>query len=156
MAPSPIGQRLLKMLGFVNHKNTPSGSKNVPINLYTNFYFHVEHKTGSDQDGEEEEDQSPDFQPIDFSRHRLTVENLKKVKVLRKSRSVEAWLSSLDSEAAASDSLHYACVDVTGLEQPPPTSPGSRPQNRMFARSRDIFQSYSSLSTFNINLGTKS
>ena len=140
------------MLDFVNHKNTPSGSKNVPINLYTNFYFHVEHKTGSDQDGEEEED----FQPIDFSRHRLTVENLKKVKVLRKSRSVEAWLSSLDSEAAASDSLHYACVDVTSLEQPPPTSPGSRPQNRMFARSRDIFQSYSSLSTFNINLGTKS
>ena len=88
MAPSPIGQKLLKMLGFVNHKNTPSGSKNVPINLYTNFYFHVEHKTGSDQDGEEEEEQSQDFQSIDFSRHRLTVENLKKVKRLRKSSSV--------------------------------------------------------------------
>ena len=154
MAPSPIGQKLLKMLGFVHNKNTPSGNKNVPINLYTNFYFHVEHKTGSDQDGEEEEEQSQDFQSIDFSRHRLTVENLKKVKRLRKSSSVEAWLSSLDSEAAASDSLHYACVDVTSLEQP---HLGSRPQSRMFARSRDIFRSYSSLSTFNnINLGTKS
>ena len=147
MAPSPIGQKLLKMLGFVNHKNTPSGSKNVPINLYTNFYFHVEHKTGSDQDGEEEEEQSQDFQSIDFSRHRLTVENLKKVKRLRKSSSVEAWLSSLDSEAAASDSLHYACVDVTSLEQP---HLGSRPQSRMFARSRDIFRSYFLLLPLNL------
>ena len=147
MAPSPIGQKLLKMLGFVNHKNTPSGSKNVPINLYTNFYFHVEQKTGSDQDGEEEEEQSQDFQSIDFSRHRLTVENLKKVKRLRKSSSVEAWLSSLDSEAAASDSLHYACVDVTSLEQP---HLGSRPQSRMFARSRDIFRSYFLLLPLNL------
>ena len=161
---SGIGQRLLRMFGGVNNSKTKNNKKKVPINLYTNFYFKVE---TSSADLSVNSVESPDFEEIDFSTRRLTTENVKKVKRLHKSKSVEDWLNSIEFDNHIIDgehehnntdtrdgccsqekSNHYACVDVT-------VSSGlchyDSPHLRMFAKSRDIFQSYSSLSTYNLN-----
>ena len=178
MSPSPLGQKLLRMLGVVSSDKTKRNEKNVPINLYTNFYFKVETKCNdsSSADLSVNSVESPDFEEIDFSNRRLTTANLRKVKRLHKSKSVEDWLNTIeldnqildDEHEKKKDHLmkdirvggctccsqerseqHYACVDVTVT---PKLRHYDSPQPRMFARSRDIFQSYSSLSTFNSNL----
>ena len=167
MSPSPFGQKLLKFLGVVNTNKAKKNNKNVPINLYTNFYFKVEtkHDASSSGDLSINSMESPDFEEIDFSTRRLTTENLKKVKKLHKSKSVEDWLNTIECYDPILDGHehiisrgcdqsgsehHYACVDVTVPS--PRFSHYDSPQPRMFAKSRDIFQSYSSLSTFNSNL----
>ena len=171
MSPSPLRQKLLRILGVESSNKAKKKSKNdVPINLYTNFYFKVE--TKSDDNSSSSADlsvnsvESPDFEEIDFSTRRLTTENVKKVKRLHKSKSVEDWLNTIEFDdhiiygeyehnntdtgdgcCSQEKSNHYACVDVT-------VSSGlchyDSPQMRIFAKSRDIFQSYSSLSTYNL------
>ena len=161
MSQSPLGQKLLRILGVGSSNKAKKNNKNVPINLYTNFYFKVE---TSSADLSVNSVESPDFEEIDFSTRRLTTENLKKVKRLHKSKSVEDWLNTIEFDNEIIDgeyehnntqdgccsqkkSNHYACVDVT-------VSSGlchyDSPQMRIFAKSRDIFQSYSSLSTYNL------
>ena len=168
MSQSPLGQKLLRILGVGSSNKTKKNNKNVPINLYTNFYFKVETKSddNSSADMSVNSVESPDFEEIDFSTRRLTTENVKKVKRLHKSKSVEDWLNTIEFDNHIIDgeyehnnkdtrdgccsqekSNHYACVDVT-------VSSGlchyDSPQLRIFAKSRDIFQSYSSLSTYNL------
>ena len=182
MSPSPLGQKLLRMLGVVSSDKTKRNEKNVPINLYTNFYFKVETKSNdsSSADLSVNSVESPDFEEIDFSTRRLTTANLRKVKRLHKSKSVEDWLYTSEFDTPILDDVerehnnrghykpeprgggctccrqererseqHYACVDVTVT---PRLRHYDSPQPRMFAKSRDIFQSYSSLSTFNSTL----
>ena len=183
MSASPLGQKLLRMLGVVSSDKAKRNEKNVPINLYTNFYFKVETKSddsSSSADLSVNSVESPDFEEIDFSTRRLTTANLRKVKKLHKSKSVEDWLNTIEFDNQILDDVerehnnrghlkpeaqgggctccsqkkerseqHYACVDVTVT---PRLRHYDSPQPRMFARSRDIFQSYSSLSTFNSNL----
>ena len=171
MSPSPLGQKLLRILGVVSIDKEKKSKKNVPINLYTNFYFKVE--TKSDDNSSSSADlsvnsvESPDFEEIDFSTRRLTTANLRKVKKLHKSKSVEDWLNTIEFDghilhgeqkqniiqpeprgccSPDKSEQHYACVDVTVTPRLPHQD---SPQTRMFARSRDIFQSYSSLSTCN-------
>ena len=170
MSPSPLGQKLLRMLGVVSSDKTKRNEKNVPINLYTNFYFKVETKCNdsSSADLSVNSVESPDFEEIDFSTRRLTTANLRKVKRLHKSKSVEDWLNTIEfdnqfpfkpetqgggctccGQEKKRLEQHYACVDVTVT---PRLRHYDSPQPRMFAKSRDIFQSYSSLSTFNSTL----
>ena len=165
---SAIGQRLLRMFGVVNDSKTKKNKKNVPINLYTNFYFKVETKSDSSADLSANSVESPDFEEIDFSTRRLTSANLRKVKKLHKSKSLEDWLNTIEyqdqipvaqivhscdnsGDECCRDKKwdhHYACVDVTTSR----SSHYDSPQPRMFAKSRHIFQSYSSLSTYNLDL----
>ena len=172
MTPSPLGQNLLRILGVVSSDKEKKSKKNVPINLYTNFYFKVETKSddSSSADLSVNSVESPDFEEIDFSTRRLTTANLRKVKKLHKSKSVEDWLNTIEYDghilhgehehiniqpeprgccSPDKSEQHYACVDVTVT---PILRHHDSPQTRMFARSRDIFQSYSSLSTCNLNL----
>ena len=182
MSPLPLGQKLLRMLGVVSNDKAKRNEKNVPINLYTNFYFKVETKSddsSSSADLSVNSVESPDFEEIDFSTRRLTTANLRKVKKLHKSKSVEDWLNTIEfdnqilvgeheqnkkehlkpdirgggcnccSQKKQRSEQHYACVDVTVT---PRLRHYDSPQPKMFARSRDIFQSYSSLSTFNSTL----
>ena len=170
MSPSPLGQKLLRILGVVSSDKEKKNKKNVPINLYTNFYFKVETKSddSSSADLSVNSVESPDFEEIDFSTRRLTTANLRKVKKLHKSRSVEDWLNTIEYDghilhgeqehvnikprgccSPDKSEQHYACVDVTVT---PRLLHHASPQTRMFARSRDIFQSYSSLSNCNLNL----
>ena len=94
---SGIGQRLLRMFGVVNSSKTKKNKKNVPINLYTNFYFKVETKSDdSSADLSANSVESPDFEEIDFSTRRLTSANLRKVKKLHKSKSLEDWLNTIE------------------------------------------------------------
>ena len=172
MSPSPLRQTLLRILGVESSNKAKKKSKNVPINLYTNFYFKVE--TKSDDNSSSSADlsvnsvESPDFEEIDFSTRRLTTANLKKIKRLHKSKSVEDWLNTIefddqiiDVEHEHSDKdtrdgccsqkksdHHYACVDVTVS---PRTCHYDSPQPKMFAKSRDIFQSYSSYSSLSLS-----
>ena len=101
MSPSPFRQKLLRILGVGSSNKAKKNSKNVPINLYTNFYFKVE--TKSDDNSSSSADlsvnsvESPDFEEIDFSTRRLTTENVKKVKRLHKSKSVEDWLNTIET-----------------------------------------------------------
>ena len=166
MSPSPLGQKLLRILGVETSNKAKKNNKNAPLNLYTNFYYKVETKSNdnssSSADLSVNSVESPDFEEIDFSTRRLTTENVKKVKRLHKSKSVEDWLNTIEFDDQIIDgkyennntdtrdgccsqekSNHYACVDVT-------LSSGlchyDSPQMRLFAKSRDIFQSYSSLS----------
>ena len=85
MSPSSLGQKLLRIFGVEKDKGKKS-KKNVPINLYTNFYFKVETKSdvSSSADLSVNSVESPDFEEIDFSTRRLTTENLRKVKKLHK------------------------------------------------------------------------
>ena len=100
MSPSPLRQTLLRILGVEGSNKAKKKSKNVPINLYTNFYFKVE--TKSDDNSSSSADlsvnsvESPDFEEIDFSTRRLTTANLKKIKRLHKSKSVEDWLNTIE------------------------------------------------------------
>ena len=93
---------------------------------------------------------------MDFSKHKLTTENIKKVKSLRKSKSVENWLNSLETHQNHEDNIellnnniehHYACVDVTGADGNTHFY-NQHQQKRLFARSNVIFESYSS---YNVN-----
>ena len=170
MSPFPLGQKLMRILGVKSSNKAKKSNKNVPINLYTNFYFKVE--TKSDDNSSSSADlsvnsvESPDFEEIDFSTRRLTTENLKKVKRLHKSKSVEDWLNTIEFDdhiikgeyghnntdtrdgcCNQEKSNHYACVDVTVSSM---LCHYDSPQMRIFAKSRDIFQSYSSLSTSNL------
>ena len=156
MGPSPIKDKILKIFGLANSKNVHGIQRNqVPIRLYTNFYFKIEQQRKDDnlQDNENVED-SPDFEIVDFSKHKLTTENIKKVKSLRKSKSVENWLNSLETHQNHEDNIellnnniehHYACVDVTGADG---NTLFYNQQKRLFARSNVIFESYSS---YNVN-----
>ena len=121
----------------------------MPINLYTNFYFKVEPKSDEEEsDGGSNE--ATIFETIDFSKQRLTTENVRRVKRLHKSKSVEDWLNNIedtteevrDVKVTNSNEIHYACVDVTNK------SFTEYDQPRLFAKSNVIFKSYSSLSTF--------
>ena len=152
MSQSPIGQKILKLFGLISsNKEMQSRSRNrVPINLYTNFYFKVEPKSDKDED-EEDEGQNSIFETIDFSKQRLTAANVSKVKRLQKSKSVEDWLNNVETEKETKsfseenhniNEIHYACVDVTKK------SFTEYDQPRLFARSKHIFKSYSSVSTF--------
>ena len=98
MSPSPLGQKLLRILGVVSRNKEKKSKKNVPINLYTNFYFKVETKSddSSSADLSVNSVESPDFEEIDFSTRRLTTANLRKVKKLHKSKSVEDWLNTIE------------------------------------------------------------
>ena len=172
MSPSPLGQKLLRILGVVSSDKGKKSKKNVPINLYTNFYFKVETKSddSSSADLSVNSVESPDFEEIDFSTRRLTTANLRKVKKLHKSKSVEDWLNTIELDNQILDDehglnikpeprgnccsqdkseQHYACVDVTVT---PRLRHHDSPQTRMFARFRYIFQSYSSLTTCNLKL----
>ena len=161
MGPSPIKEKILKIFGFANsNKNLHIQCHQVPIQLYTNFYFKIEQKRRDDglQCNENVED-SPDFEIVDFTRHKLTSENIKKVKTLRKSKSVENWLNNLEThqnivyenendknKLKYNDNTehHYACVDVTSCEN----LHYYQHQKRLFAKSNFIFESYSS---YNVN-----
>ena len=149
MGPSPIKDKILKIFGFENSKTIHGIHRNqVPIKLYTNFYFKIEQKSKADclRVNENVED-SPDFEIVDFSKHKLTTENIKKVKSLRKSKSVENWLNNLETHHQNHEEnieYHYACVDVTGAGN----TNNYHQQKRLFAKSNFIFESYSS---YNVN-----
>ena len=147
MGPSPIKEKILKIFGFANsNKNLHIQCHQVPIQLYTNFYFKIEQKRRDDglQCNKNVED-SPDFEIVDFTRHKLTSENIKKVKTLRKSKSVENWLNNLETHHQNHEEnieYHYACVDVTGAGNT--NNYHQHQQKRLFAKSNFIFESYSS------------
>ena len=146
MSQSPIGNRILKLFGLSPNKSKSRNRNRVPINLYTNFYFKVEPKSDEEEsDGRGNE--ATIFETIDFSKQRLTTENVRKVKRLHKSKSVEDWLNNIEDneevkDVKVSNEIHYACVDVTNK------SFTEYDQPRLFAKSNVIFKSYSSLSTF--------
>ena len=88
MGPSPIGKKILKLFGLSNGKLTKScaNDKNVPINLYTNFYFKVEQQSENENSENSCPTEYPVFEVVDFTRnYTFTEENVKRIGKLQKS-----------------------------------------------------------------------
>ena len=152
MKISPRLKRIFKLLNKEEKKEQDTDTAACDQNLYSNFYFNISQK----------HNESYEIQSCNTTVKELTEENVKKITKIKRSKSVENWLSDielgekvgsrsvLESKNCCHDQvttdLHYACVDVTNQRTEP--QPSNILHSKLFASSSEIFLSYSSFSTF--------
>ena len=146
MKISPRLKIIFKLLNKEGKKEQETDTATCDQHLYSNFYFNISQRP---------HESYTDIQSCDTNVKELTEENVKKITKIKRSKSVENWLSDIElgekeSKNCCHDQvttdLHYACVDVTNQRTEPEHS--NILHSKLFASSSEIFLSYSSFSTF--------